>query len=199
MSPPRDERYIEIPRKVVRLDDDSAVEVAAFSIAKHPVSIAEFTEFVSATGHVTFPEQASDAFSFRDHPGLAMIPEHKRMSLPARFLSFLDAKAFCAWKGVRLPSEAEWLAAWLIDDHLYDGDLALERFRELSTAPNALAEGGEELTGTVISADGRKRVVIRRGPRYFRKPKAALLDAYHRFVAPWRYFEFIQFRVCTTN
>ncbi|MDO6729948.1 formylglycine-generating enzyme family protein [Marinovum sp. 2_MG-2023] len=111
-------------------------QVKPFRIGKTSVTNAEFEEFVTDTGYVTEAEQFGWSFVFwsqvpdtlgptegvvgvewwrrvdganwRDinGPGTAATawhPDH-----PAVQLSWNDARAYAAWAGGRLPSEAEW-------------------------------------------------------------------------------------------
>jgi formylglycine-generating enzyme required for sulfatase activity len=76
------------------------VWVAAFTMARHPVTRAWYATFLDATGHPAPPCWSDPAFG------------HPRM--PAVGVSWFDAAAFCSWASahlgfaVRLPTEAEW-------------------------------------------------------------------------------------------
>ncbi|CAJ1584572.1 formylglycine-generating enzyme family protein [[Mycobacterium] wendilense] len=50
------------------------VTVAAFAIERHPVTNAQFAEFVAATGHVTVAEQALDPAAFPGVPAADLVP-----------------------------------------------------------------------------------------------------------------------------
>lgn len=114
------------------------VTVAPFRIGQTAVTVAEFGEFVRATGYVTEAEKFGFSFVFHLH-----LPESKRRKLrartvqglewwvavegacwkrpegpgtnalkrqdhPATHLSWADAAAYCAWAGGFLPTEAQW-------------------------------------------------------------------------------------------
>lgn len=71
-------------------------ELPVFSIARTPVTNAQYKVFVDATGH--------------PRPGhwlQGRIPSG-REDHPVTYVDWDDACAFCCWAGVRLPSEAEW-------------------------------------------------------------------------------------------
>ena len=69
------------------------VWVDAFDMAVDPVTEAQYARFLRATGH-----EAPRGVGAGPSP-----PD-----LPVVGVSWLDAQAYCAWAGKRLPTEAEW-------------------------------------------------------------------------------------------
>ena len=66
------------------------VAVPAFYLALHPVTNAQYQRFVQETGtHRDWKKKAA-----ADHPAVNV--------------SWDDAQAYCAWAGLRLPTELEW-------------------------------------------------------------------------------------------
>ncbi|MBI2544673.1 MAG: SUMF1/EgtB/PvdO family nonheme iron enzyme, partial [Candidatus Rokubacteria bacterium] len=112
---------VEVPAGVFRMGSDSGPEderpayevfLPAFSIDRTPVTNAEFAAFLNAKG-LKSPE-GEDDFDWDDADArihrvggqwvaLPGLEEH-----PAVEVSWFGARAYCAWKGKRLPTEAEW-------------------------------------------------------------------------------------------
>ncbi|TNF27128.1 MAG: formylglycine-generating enzyme family protein [Deltaproteobacteria bacterium] len=102
------------------------VELDAFWLERTLVTVDAFRAFVAATGYVTSAERRGtgktaivgmDDWEWREVAGLSWrapwgdwnaeaIP--LRGDMPVTMVSWLDADAYCRWRGRRLPTEAEW-------------------------------------------------------------------------------------------
>jgi len=73
------------------------VYVDAFEINRYEVTQYEYAEFVRATGHRSpLSRYVKNISSFNDQ------------NQPVVYVTWEDADAFCRWRGMRLPTEAEW-------------------------------------------------------------------------------------------
>ncbi|MGK7396743.1 MAG: formylglycine-generating enzyme family protein [Candidatus Cyclobacteriaceae bacterium M3_2C_046] len=95
--------------------------VQSFYLDKHPVTVAEFREFVRATGHKTEAEKFGDSGVFDiNNMQWALVKgatwqyplgpdgEKAKDDHPVTHVSWNDAVAYAKWAGKRLPAEVEW-------------------------------------------------------------------------------------------
>lgn len=72
------------------------VALAAFELARVPVTNEDYAAFVRATGHRPPLHWQDDS------------PPALTARCPVTYVDYADAVAFCTWVGGRLPTEAEW-------------------------------------------------------------------------------------------
>lgn len=181
-----DRDYVLVPGKELTLENGDVESVSEFRIARVPVTLGEYSQFVERTGYVTTAEAEAANGSYNKHPGIAGLSKVEAEALPVTFVSFIDAMTYCAWNGSRLPTEAEWLSAAIVDNRIYDEELDYEclwnehgRFKP-ALQPNALKFLGKEWTNTVVG----DKVVVRAGPTFVRLTQWKASGALNRLMWP---------------
>lgn len=170
--PASDKHFVVVGPKSAAFEDGRIVEVGKFRIRRSRVTFGDFENFTRQTGYATTAETAEDSFSFRQNEVIEGVRSRDRKNVPVNVVSFTDALAYCEWARVRLPTEVEWLAASLIDDHIFDRDAAHQflfgdggRF-DSSRFPTALADLSTEW---VMGDAPPGQAVVRHGPHYLRE------------------------------
>jgi iron(II)-dependent oxidoreductase len=86
------------------------VHVAAFSIARRPVTNATWLRFVEGGGYVRREWWSDEGWAWKEEYD---ITHHERVAggdpdAPACHVSYYEAEAYARHRGARLPTEAEW-------------------------------------------------------------------------------------------
>ena len=97
------------PGPFVGGEENEPAECAGFSLARHPVTNAQFKRFLEAT------QYQPDANLHPDNEIATLLSHWNQGSVPRGlerhpvvWVSFLDAGAYCRWAGLRLPTEWLW-------------------------------------------------------------------------------------------
>jgi len=155
--------FVSLPGRRVVLGDGSAIQVQPFEISLDPIRVRQYHKFCALTGYRTSAELAGSKHTYCDNGTL--FSEERRRTAEAHFLSYLDGAAYCSFHNLRLPTEAELLAAMTVDDDVRD--LSPEdRAALYRDSPRLIRSQGKTLTSTL---DGDK-VVTRSGPWVIKHP-----------------------------
>lgn len=120
---------VEIPAGTYLTHEGKSVELPAFRIDAHEVSIAEYAEFLEVLA--SLPDEKSDDYDHPDQPsakgdhlpdnweamwrvarrGGVLDGQRLDLNYPIVLIDWWDAHAYAAWKGGRLPTQEEWFAA----------------------------------------------------------------------------------------
>jgi serine/threonine-protein kinase len=82
-------------------------ELPGFSLARFPVTNAQFQLFLEATQYQPPPEHPFPEL-FLSHWGGKDRPPRGKESHPVTWVSYLDALHYCRWAGMTLPTEWQW-------------------------------------------------------------------------------------------
>lgn len=158
-------KLIHVPAKNVLFEDGSTVAVGPFGIAKHPISVGQVEAFSRETGYQTLAERQNYGMGKNYRNNELLFSKRTRNQSPAYVMAYEDALAYCDWARVRLPSEAEWLAASVLDERFYEDDEMLQVCRQLSKREDAIVVAGNEWTSTPAGPD---RMIVRSRPYLLR-------------------------------
>jgi formylglycine-generating enzyme required for sulfatase activity len=84
-----------------------AVTLRPYWIGKYPVTVQEFSEFIQDGGYEQRKHWRDGGFGNFKEP-FKWDRQARNSNCPVTGVSWYEAAAYCAWKGCRLPTEAEW-------------------------------------------------------------------------------------------
>lgn len=107
---------VAIPGGALASAEGGEVVVAAFSIDRYPVTVAAYAELIEAGGYDDASLWTPEGWAWREKEGVSaprfwgeaewaayLAPNH-----PVVGVSAYEAEAYAAFRGARLPTEAEW-------------------------------------------------------------------------------------------
>ncbi len=110
--------YPTDPARAQGSERHEMVRIGAFQIDVHEVTVAQFRAFVAATALSTKAEREGGGFQYvggwQRMPGWTWSHPYGRPAAdnePAVHLTWDEARAYCAWAGLRLPTDIEWRSA----------------------------------------------------------------------------------------
>jgi iron(II)-dependent oxidoreductase len=161
------------------------VDVAAFSIARRPVTNDEYAAFVDAGGPVPrYWKRDNGRWRLRRYDGWVDLP----LDEPVMHVSWDEASAYCRWAGRRLPTEAEWQLAAPQMDHGQVWEWTASRFVPFEGfSPDPY----RDYSAPWFAEDHR---VLRGGS--FATPRRLARPGFRNFFKPARADVFCGFRTC---
>jgi serine/threonine-protein kinase len=122
-------------------EEQLRLEAPGFSLARHPVTTAQFGKFIDATGYVPSDEHP-DNDDFLGSYDANTIFKPQSDQYPVTWVSFLDALAYCKWAGLALPTEWLWeKAARGPDGHRYPWGDDIPPLNENDSICNVASKG----------------------------------------------------------
>ena len=117
-APPVGGRAVPAGHDMARIPSGSGGVLSDYLIDRREVSVGQFRAFVRATGSTTKAEREGGGFQYlggwqrmKGWTWERPYGQPARDDEPAAHVTWHDAKAYCDWAGLRLPSDAEWVLA----------------------------------------------------------------------------------------
>ncbi len=136
------------------------VAVRGFFMDKHPVTNAQFREFLNESGYVP-----ADPSGFLNHWKNGQIPPGQEQ-FPVVFVSYEDAQAYAQWAGKRLPTELEWqYAAQTSDGREWPWAKEANVKREAQVITNTLTVSKLQVDSSLCNTGNGKLYVVGSYPK----------------------------------
>lgn len=176
--------------------------VRAFAIDRAPVTVRDFADYTATSGRAPPPadaEEGIDAALLAAHAFSGREPPRRYLAHPMVGVSLDEARAFCQWRGARVPTEAEWTRAvygegerafpWgdLADatrtnsSEFGAGDTAPVLTHTRGVGPFEVADGAGQVREWTDTAEGALRVVVGSS---WREPLVGRGDSPRRLLRP---------------
>jgi formylglycine-generating enzyme required for sulfatase activity len=185
-----DARQNERPVRLVKLD--------AYQIGRYPVTVSEYQRFIDSDGYMDNRWWSAGGFGGNTEPK-DWEEQLSHLNRPVIGVTWFEASAYCAWAGVRLPTEAEWERAargeerrrypWGNEAPDHDranfGNL-VRHVTPIGLYPSgSTPEGIQDLVGNMVEwVDGQYHdLQVIRGGSYFNAARG-LRAAYRRLRGP---------------
>ncbi len=164
----RTDEFVFVPEKQVQFEDGRRETVKPFLIGRCSVTVPQFLAFVEATGYATTAEQYGESDTFRQNPSLECVIKYDPQDAPdleAMYISKIDALAYCNWSSTRLPTEAEWLAAMVLDWTPLDPQAYEQIFESRTVLSNELRLDAANWTSSHDQETGKS--ICRSTPQHY--------------------------------
>ncbi len=110
---------------------DHDMQMEPFFIDKYPVTCGQYAAYLQATGY-----SPKDPYNWLKDWGGSRTPSADLVDRPVTYVGLEEARAFCAWRGARLPHSYEWqYAAQGTDGRPHHNFLSLGPFLDFPNHP----------------------------------------------------------------